>query len=83
MHISEEIGENFDGASASPSWSQAGDVTILVVDDEPEIRRAVSSSLSSSGFDVVSCSDGLHAQGIAKKRQCNVAVVDQSGQAGA
>ena len=76
MHVSEEVGENFERVSVSPRLSQAGDITILVVDDEPEIRRAVSSSLSSSGFDVVSCSDGLHAQEIAKKRQCTVAVVD-------
>ncbi|MCH7911096.1 MAG: sigma-54-dependent Fis family transcriptional regulator [Candidatus Hydrogenedentes bacterium] len=53
-----------------------GDATILIVDDEPEIRRTVSMSLSSSGFNVVSCPDALQALELVKELQCTVAIVD-------
>ncbi len=76
MHISEEIGENLDGVSASPLWSQGGDKTVLIVDNEPEIRRTINMTLSSSGFEVVSCSDGSQAVELARKFQCNVAVIE-------
>lgn len=35
--------------------------TILVVDDEPQIRRALRTTLSSNGYDVVEASSGLEA----------------------
>ena len=37
------------------------DSTILVVDDEPQIRRVLRSTLSSSGYDVIEAKDGQEA----------------------
>ena len=76
MNISQEIGEHSRGVSFSSRGSQVGDATILIVDDEPEIRRTVSMSLSSSGFNVVSCPDGLQALDLVNELQCTVAIVD-------
>src|SRR5258708_1686504 len=35
--------------------------TILVVDDEPQVRRALRATLSSSGYDVIEAKDGQEA----------------------
>jgi two-component system KDP operon response regulator KdpE len=35
--------------------------TILVVDDEPQIRRVLRATLSSNGYDVVEAKDGQEA----------------------
>jgi two-component system, OmpR family, KDP operon response regulator KdpE len=37
------------------------DTTILVVDDEPQIRRVLRATLSSSGYDVIEAKDGQEA----------------------
>jgi len=37
------------------------DTTILVVDDEPQIRRVLRSTLSSEGYDVIEAKDGQEA----------------------
>ena len=37
------------------------DATILVVDDEPQIRRVLRATLSSNGYDVVEAKDGRQA----------------------
>lgn len=37
------------------------DTTILVVDDEPQIRRVLRATLSSSGYDVIEAKDGQDA----------------------
>ena len=37
------------------------DTTILVVDDEPQIRRVLQATLSSSGYDVIEAKDGQEA----------------------
>ena len=37
------------------------DTTILVVDDEPQIRRVLQATLSSSGYDVIEAKDGQDA----------------------
>jgi CheY-like chemotaxis protein len=37
------------------------DTTILVVDDEPQIRRVLRATLSSSGYEVISAKDGQEA----------------------
>jgi two-component system KDP operon response regulator KdpE len=38
-----------------------GDATILVVDDEPQIRRVLQATLSSSGYDVIEAKNGQEA----------------------
>ena len=37
------------------------DATILVMDDEPQIRRVLQATLSSSGYDVILAKDGQEA----------------------
>ena len=37
------------------------DTTILVVDDEPQIRRVLQAALSSSGYDVIEAKNGQEA----------------------
>jgi CheY-like chemotaxis protein len=38
-----------------------GDTTILVVDDEPQIRRVLEAALSGNGYDVILAKDGQEA----------------------
>ncbi|HEY6099714.1 MAG TPA: response regulator [Anaeromyxobacter sp.] len=47
--------------------------TVLVVDDEPDIREAVSELLSEEGYDVVGASDG--AEALTKLHTCHPTVV--------
>ena len=42
-------------------WNQAGSATILVVDDEADIRTLISESLGREGHTVVQCADGRSA----------------------
>jgi len=41
--------------------TRVNDTTILVVDDEPQIRRVLRATLSSSGYDVIEAKDGQEA----------------------
>ncbi len=41
--------------------SQSGKITILVVDDEPEIRKLVSAMVSQSGYTALTADSGEHA----------------------
>ncbi len=41
--------------------SLSGKITILVVDDEPEIRKLVSAMVSQSGYTVLTADSGEHA----------------------
>ena len=49
---------------------------ILVVDDEPLIRKAVSRLLTRRGYSVVSCADGEEALREAERLPFDVALVD-------
>lgn len=49
---------------------------ILIVDDEPEIVRAVSMRLKASGFEIISAMDGLQATTMAMKEQPDVIILD-------
>ena len=42
-------------------WNNAGPATVLVADDEADIRALVSESLQREGYSVVECSDGRAA----------------------
>jgi two-component system, OmpR family, KDP operon response regulator KdpE len=48
---------------AAPAWSgiAVGNTTILVVDDEPQIRRVLQATLSGNGYDVILAKDGQEA----------------------
>lgn len=48
------------GSPADPSVVEA-DVRILVVDDEPQVARAVARALGRAGFDAIGCTDPAEA----------------------
>ena len=50
--------------------------TILVVDDEPQIREAVERSLRARGYDVVSAPDGADALDLAATRSPALVIMD-------
>lgn len=49
---------------------------ILVVDDEPSIRRLLNVALSSRGFEVVEAEDGLQAMGMVAAEKPDLIVLD-------
>src|SRR5450631_1194601 len=54
------------------------DTTILVVDDEPQIRRVLRTTLSSSGCDVAEAIDGQHAGEMVIRARLALLVVDDN-----
>jgi len=59
--------------SRSP-WDAAGG-TVLLVDDEPTVRRVTQKMLERAGFDVVTASDGLKAIDAYRKHSANIVCV--------
>lgn len=51
-------------------------VRMLVVDDDPRIRRSISSSMARTGFQVFSADDGLPALAIAEQTPPDLVIVD-------
>jgi DNA-binding response OmpR family regulator len=49
---------------------------ILIVDDEPDIRRLVSFSLTRHGFDVIEAGDGLSACSVAEAERPDLILMD-------
>ena len=49
---------------------------ILLVDDEPSLRRVITRSLLRAGFDVTEASDGLVALELARARQVDAVISD-------
>jgi two-component system KDP operon response regulator KdpE len=54
----------------------AGPLRVLVVDDEPAIRRFLRAGLSSQGYVVTELEDGLHAVDIARRKATDLIVLD-------
>jgi DNA-binding response OmpR family regulator len=50
--------------------------TVLIVDDEPDIRRLVSFSLKRHGFDVIEATDGLAACAVAEAQHPDIILMD-------
>ncbi len=50
--------------------------SILAVDDSPSIRKLVSCTLASAGYDVVEAGDGVEALGIAQANTVDLVVAD-------
>ena len=50
--------------------------TILLVDDEPELRNALESGLKDRGFNIISAGDGLEALDILKTLKPNLIITD-------
>ncbi|MDH2430379.1 response regulator transcription factor [Sphaerisporangium sp. TRM90804] len=53
-----------------------GDATLLVVDDEPDIRELLSATLRYAGFDVLTAADGGEAVQIAERIRPDLVVLD-------
>jgi two-component system KDP operon response regulator KdpE len=53
-----------------------GDATILVVDDEPQIRRVLQATLSSSGYDVIEAKNGQEAVEMVIREQPALILMD-------
>lgn len=52
------------------------DTTILVVDDEPQIRRVLQATLSSSGYDVIEAKNGQEAVEMVIRERPNLILMD-------
>ena len=50
--------------------------TILLVDDEPELRNALESGLKDRGFNIISAGDGLEALDLLKPLKPNLIITD-------
>ena len=50
--------------------------TILVVDDDPDIRELIAQTLSDEGYNVVSCSDGRTALSLASSNPPSLILLD-------
>lgn len=55
---------------------QSGPIRVLVVDDEPPIRRFLRTSLTSQGYVVLEAGDGSEALDILKRNAVDVVVLD-------
>ncbi len=49
---------------------------ILVIDDDPDIRRLLRLALEDAGYDVREAQEGENGLAIAKQEQCDLAIVD-------
>jgi CheY-like chemotaxis protein len=65
------------GSMTPPSASdiEPSGATILVVDDDPDVRRATRRTLEEYGYDVVEAADGVDAIGAVKERSGRVSLV--------
>ncbi len=50
--------------------------TVLIVDDEPDIRRLVSFSLKRHGFEIIEAADGLSACAMAEAQRPDLILMD-------
>ncbi len=50
--------------------------TILIVDDETDIRNLLALKLQREGFDTIEASDGLEGEKLAKKKQPDLVILD-------
>jgi two-component system, OmpR family, KDP operon response regulator KdpE len=63
-------------AHPASGGTPVNDTTILVVDDEPQIRRVLRATLSSSGYDVIEAKDGLEAVDIVIRERPALILMD-------
>jgi DNA-binding response OmpR family regulator len=50
--------------------------TVLIVEDDPDIRRMYRAALSLAGFDIIEAHDGLSALHILEQRTANIVILD-------
>jgi EAL domain-containing protein (putative c-di-GMP-specific phosphodiesterase class I) len=65
-----------DGGAAPAPRVSAGDLRVLVVDDDDHIRQMTSCALELGGYDVVTAANGLAALGRLQRRPASVIVLD-------
>jgi two-component system KDP operon response regulator KdpE len=63
-------------AEPARGGTSVNDATILVVDDEPQIRRVLRSTLSSAGYDVIEAKDGQGAVEMAVRERPALILLD-------
>lgn len=73
--LSPEPVENDDGGPGSPALQRERQSTILVVDDEPHVRRVISAVLHQKGFRVLEASDGVEAMGLLERENTRISVL--------
>ncbi len=56
--------------------SEAAPLRVLIVDDEPPIRRFLRTSLSAQGYDIVEAEDGVKALDEVRRMSPDVLVLD-------
>jgi CheY-like chemotaxis protein len=64
-----------DRASEGPASDHSRGPTIVVVDDDADVRAATRRTLESFGYDVVEAADGVDAIGAVRERAGKVALV--------
>jgi DNA-binding response OmpR family regulator len=50
--------------------------TVLIVEDDPDIRRMYRAALSLAGYDIIEAHDGLSALHILDQRTANIVILD-------
>ena len=50
--------------------------TVLIVEDDPDIRRMYRAALSLAGYDIIEANDGLSALHILDQRTANIVILD-------
>ncbi|MEG4206688.1 response regulator [Microcoleus sp. Pol7_A1] len=74
--LSESEAENYNFEALEPVRSETAVGTVLVVDDNPDLRFYVSAILRDSGFAVLLARNGEEGFAVAKKRHPNLIITD-------
>jgi DNA-binding response OmpR family regulator len=53
-----------------------GNETVLIVEDDPDVRRLYRAALSLAGFDIIEAHDGLSALHILEQRSADLVILD-------
>jgi two-component system KDP operon response regulator KdpE len=51
-------------------------ISVLVVDDEPTLRKVIRASLAASGFEVAECGTGREALGVVEQHPFDLVLLD-------
>lgn len=73
---SSPVGSEVSATASLAQLAVPGGVRVLVADDEPTLRRAVSVALARLGFDVLQADDGTSAIALAERTPPDLALVD-------
>ena len=65
-----------DGAERELLFASAHPITVLLIDDDPDLRSVLAGSLEALGYDVVQAADGSSGLDMLAERQPDVLVID-------